>query len=93
MEKRLQQIARDGQRAAQNQRRNKPRQADLQQNAALRAFRTAAQDFQYFRRRQPDAAREKIPDQKNNGQQKEQQEAAPRCEGFLLCSILLLLWL
>ena len=48
MKKRLQQIPRDRQSPAEDQRRQQPRQADLQQDPALRELSPALQDRPYF---------------------------------------------
>ena len=77
VEKRLQQISRHRQRAAQQHRRQDPRQADVEQDPALVEIPAAEKDLFYFRRGQPDAARRNIPNQKNDQKQKEQHKTAP----------------
>ena len=65
MEKGLQQIAGQGQRPAQDQRRQKPGQTDLHDDLALRKAHIAAQqDPPYLRRGKRNASREDVPNQK-----------------------------
>ena len=65
VEKGLQQIAGQGQRPAQDQRRQKPGQTDLHDDLALRKAHIAAQqDPPYLRRGKRNASREDVPNQK-----------------------------
>ena len=65
VEKGLQQIAGQGQRPAQDQRRQKPGQTDLHDDLALRKVHIAAQqDPPYLRRGKRNASREDVPNQK-----------------------------
>ena len=86
VEKGLQQIAGQGQRSAQDQRREKPGQADLHDDLALgKAHIAPQQDPPYLRRGKRNASRENVPNQKNKQKQEEKQKASPdaKCSGPL----------
>ena len=86
VEEGLQQIAGQGQRPAQDQRRQKPGQTDLHNDLALGKARIAAQqDPPYLRRGKRNASRENVPNQKNKQKQEEKQKASPdaKCSGPL----------
>ena len=86
VEKGLQQIAGQGQRPAQDQRRQKPGQPDLYDDLALCKAHIAAQQYPpYIRRGKRDASREYVPEYKYKQKQEEQPKASPdaKCSGVL----------